>query len=71
MTTDLLSETPELLIEKTASATIFQNPYQQGKSVVKYLYQYITAKTDDGVHLIPPHILLSSNLAPYLNNQSN
>ena len=66
ITTDLLKQTPALFREKTASAAIFQNPYKQGKNVVKYLYRYITAGTDGGTHLIPPQILLSSNLSPYL-----
>lgn len=62
ITTDLLQETPELLKSKVANAAIFQNPYKQGKNVVRFLYNYITAKTDSGVHLIQPHILLASNV---------
>ena len=68
ITTDLLKETPELLNKKIATATIFQNPYRQGRNVVKYLYHYITKKDESGVHLIAPHILLSSNLENYLND---
>lgn len=66
VTTDLLSDTPDILKNKIASATIFQNPYKQGKNVVKNLYQYIISKSPEGVHLIAPHILLSSNIKPYL-----
>lgn len=66
ITTDLLSETPKLLQNKVANATIFQNPYKQGKNVVRFLYNYITTKSDSGVHLISPHILLSSNIESYL-----
>lgn len=69
ITTDLLKETPGFLKNKIASATIFQNPYRQGRNVLKYLYQYITSQKCAGVHLIPPHILLSSNLNPYLNDE--
>ena len=68
ISTDLLSETPEFLAKKIATATIFQNPFRQGKIVTERLYQYITTRECDGVHLIAPHILLSSNVAPYLNN---
>lgn len=62
ITTDLLRETPELLKSKIANATIFQNPYKQGKNVVRFLYNYITTKADSGTHLISPHILLASNV---------
>lgn len=65
VTTDLLKETPELLNHKIANATIFQNPYRQGRNVVKLLYNYITKKEDAGIHHIAPHILLSSNLDNY------
>ena len=65
ITTDLLTKTPELLRNRTANATIFQNPFKQGKQVVRLLYNYITAKTDSGEHLILPRILLSSNVDAY------
>ena len=70
ITTDLLKETPELLTHKVASATLFQNPYRQGRNVVKLLYNYITKQSDAGTHLIAPHILLSSNLDNYLHTES-
>ena len=66
ITTDLLSDTPDILSKKMASATIFQNPFKQGKNVVNYLYQYIVSRKKEGVHLIAPHILLSSNITSYL-----
>lgn len=66
ITTDLLRETPELLKSKVANATIFQNPFKQGKNVVRFLYNYITAKTDGGIHLLSPHIILSSNIGTYI-----
>lgn len=68
ITTDLLKETPEFLNKKIATATIFQNPYRQGRNVVKLLYNYIIKKEGAGVHLITPHILISSNLNNYLKN---
>ena len=70
VTTDLLKETPELLNQKIANATIFQNPYRQGRNVVKLVYNYITRRSNAGVHLLAPHILLSSNLNNYLNDSS-
>lgn len=66
ITTDLLSETPDLLRNKVANAAIFQNPFKQGKMVTRSLYNYITAKESGGTHLLNPHIILSSNLDSYL-----
>ena len=73
ITTDLLADTPQLLKSKVANATIFQNPYKQGKNVARYLYNYIVNGSDKGVHLIAPQILLSSNVDSYVfarNNES-
>ena len=70
ITTDLLSETPDILTKKTAVATIFQNPYRQGRNVIKYTYRYITEKKYDGIHLIPPQIVFSSNLSSYLESET-
>jgi len=70
VTTDLLKETPMLLKQKNATATIFQNPYRQGRNVVKLLYNHIISQTDKGEHLLAPQILLSSNVDAYLNNNN-
>lgn len=66
ITTDLLTDTPELLRQKAACAVIFQNPFRQGKNVVRFLYNYITGGSSTGLHLISPEILLSSNVTAYL-----
>ena len=66
ITTDILTETSELLKRKTASATLFQNPFKQGREAITHLYNYITAGTDKGKHLITPQIILSSNVDSYL-----
>jgi len=63
--TDLLSDTPMLVKQKTADAVIFQNPFKQGKNVVKHLYNYITSGEDGGQHYITPHIVFSSNIDAY------
>ncbi len=68
ITTDILSETPELLQSGIANAAIFQNPYRQGKNVVRQLYNHITSHECEGVRLIPPHIVLSSNIGAYLSS---
>lgn len=66
ITTDLLADTSKLLKSKIANATIFQNPYKQGKHVARCLYNYIVNGSDNGVHLISPQILLSSNIDSYV-----
>ena len=66
VTTDLLSDTLKLLKSKLADAAIFQNPFKQGKNVVRLLYNYIISGSDAGTHLISPHILLSSNIESYI-----
>lgn len=66
ITTDLLRQTPALLRQKTANAVIFQNPYKQGKNVIRMLYHHIAKQPDHTVQLIPPQVLLSSNLEAYL-----
>ena len=70
VTTDLLKKTPELLKSRIANATIFQDPFAQGKLVVRLLYNYITTKKDCGQHFILPQILLSSNVDAYLSENS-
>ncbi len=66
ITTDLLRQTPTLLRQKIANAVIFQNPYKQGKNVIRMLYHHITKQPDHTIQLIPPQVLLSSNLEAYL-----
>lgn len=66
VTTDLLSETPALLKNKVANATIFQNPYKQGRTALRALYECLITDKNGGAQRITPHILLSSNLESYL-----
>ena len=70
VTTDLLKETPEFLKNRLSTAVIFQNPYRQGKNVLRALYDHLTQKTDGDVSLIPPHILLASNVEAYLSEKN-
>lgn len=67
ITTDLLKETPSLLKQKIATATIFQNPYKQGRDCVKLLYNHIIGKSVSEMHFISPQILLSANVESYQN----
>jgi ABC-type sugar transport system substrate-binding protein len=66
ITTDLLAETPELLRQKIANAVIFQNPFKQGKNVVRMLYNHLIRQPNADVKLLAPRVLLSSNLQAYL-----
>lgn len=68
ITTDVLSETPHLLQTGVANATIFQNPYRQGKTVVRQLYNSIISHVSDSIRLIPPQVVLSSNIDAYLSS---
>jgi ABC-type sugar transport system substrate-binding protein len=70
ITTDLLRQTPEFLKNRLSTAVIFQNPYRQGKNVLRALYDHITQKTSEDVSLIAPHILLSSNVDAYLSEKN-
>jgi LacI family transcriptional regulator len=70
ITTDLLCETPSMLKERLSTAAIFQNPYRQGKNVLRYLFDYITRASGEHVHLIAPHILLASNVDAHLSEEN-
>lgn len=63
--TDLFSEIKNLLDQKEICATIFQDPYKQGKDVIKRSYQYICDKQGMGKYLITPQIIFSSNMNMY------
>lgn len=70
ITTDLLCETPTMLKERLSTAAIFQNPYRQGKNVLRYLFDYITRASGEHIHLIAPHILLASNVDAHLSEEN-
>ncbi len=65
VTTDLLEETPAILKEGLAFATIYQDPYRHGKMAVLKLYNAITTKQSESDYLILPTILFSSNVDFY------
>lgn len=67
VTTDLLDETPALLSDRTVLATIYQDPYRQGKTAVMLLYDYLLNKKNFDNHLITPIVVLRSNYACYRN----
>lgn len=65
VTTDLYPETRKLLKSEIISATIFQDQYKQGKTIVKRLYEYICDKTGDGDILLLPGLVFSSDVERY------
>jgi len=69
ITTDLLTDTPDILRDGIASAVIFQDPYRQGKSAIKSLYDYLLTKTVAADYSITPSIILSSNVSAYIGNK--
>ncbi len=62
VTTDLTEETKDLLSRHVIRATIFQNPYLQGKKVVDLLYQQICEKTVMEKYYIYPQIVFPANM---------
>lgn len=62
VTTDLFKENKELIQNEIVSATIFQNPYKQGKLVIHRLYQYICSKGGEGQTLLMPQAIFRSNM---------
>lgn len=62
VTTDIVSETPLLLKNKTANATIYQMPYRQGKVAIRNLYNHLVNVPCNSVQLLLPQIVLESNV---------
>ncbi len=67
VTTDLLDETPALLSDGTALATIYQDPYRQGKTAAMLLYDYLLSRKLPDNHRVTPIVVLASNHACYRN----
>ncbi len=65
---DVFDELTAFLKEDVIQATIFQNPYNQGRLAVRYLYEYIVEgrKLDDTVFLLP-QLVVKSNI-DYITN---
>lgn len=62
VTTDLFKENKELLKNEIACATIFQDPYKQGKQAIYNLYQYVYNKGGAGQTLLIPQAIFRSNM---------
>lgn len=65
ITTDLFSQTKKPLNQKIIMATIFQNPFLQGRKAVKAMYNYLQNHAKQDVVMIPPQIVMHSNVDLY------
>jgi len=66
VTSDTFPRLNEKLRSGTVNATIYQDPYRQGKNALSYLYRYITEKElPPQVLMAYPQIVLKSNLELY------
>ena len=71
VTSDVFTELVELLREDVVQATIFQDPYRQGRTAMKYLYRSISeGEVPPSTILIRPQIVLQSNLDEFLQFQN-
>lgn len=61
VTTDLFKENRALLREEIVCATIFQDPYMQGRRAVEMLYRRICGNAEKGEYRITPQLVLHSN----------
>lgn len=65
VTTDLFSQTKQPLDDRIVMATIFQNPFLQGRKAVKAIYSYLQKQDHQSLVMIPPQIVLHSNADLY------
>lgn len=64
VTTDVFPEIIPYIQDGIVDATIFQDPFQQGKKAFDYLYEYITEKKKcPSIIVSSPQIVLKSNLS--------
>ncbi len=61
VTTDLFEENRILLQEEIACATIFQDPYLQGRRAVEMLNQRINGTLEKGEYMLTPQLVMRSN----------
>jgi LacI family transcriptional regulator len=65
---DLFPALTEKLMNSSLKATLFQDPFEQGRRAVELLYNHLTNENyDPGALLITPQIVFKSNLDSYKN----
>ena len=63
---DLYPELVEKLKDGSLKATLFQDPFEQGRKAVRYIYRYLTeGRQPIGDILITPQLIFTSNLESY------
>lgn len=71
ITTDLFPQLKAPLEGGTVSATIFQNPFLQGRKAVSSMYRYLCNELQTDTVKIAPQIVMRSNIGLYhINEQS-
>lgn len=66
---DIFPELNDYIIKGVVHATIFQDPFNQGRMAFKYLYEHIAeGKQFNSEILINPQIVVESNLEAYRND---
>lgn len=68
VTTDLFDENRDLLKKGVVCATIFQDPYKQGKRAVMQLYQHLRGEKICVEQFIMPQVVFRSNMDYYQAN---
>ena len=68
VTTDLFEENRALLNEEIVCATIFQDPYLQGRRAIEMLYQRINNNLDKSEYRITPQLVMKSNRNLYFSS---
>ena len=70
ITTDLFNQTKQPIDERIVMATIFQNPFLQGRKAVRSIYGYLQNHEQQNLVMIPPQIVMHSNLELYHVNEA-
>ena len=62
---DLYPEMERCMLDGQLKASIYQNPFLQGRIAVKVLYEFLTEKKPAGDIIIKPELVMKSNLECY------
>lgn len=62
VTTDFFTQSRSLLNDGLICATIYQNPYKQGRKVAELIYDMINKKTGPVKRLLIPQAVFRSNM---------
>ena len=69
---DVFTELVRYLKQDVIQATIFQNPYNQGRLAVRYLYEYLTeGKALKKNIFLDPQLVIKSNVDSFVKNRND